>query len=123
VVHGFASFIGGCFDIPHGVICGTLLSEVTRQNIESLITRNPDSLAVIKYFQAALLLDPSCPFKDPVEGCRHLVTVLDDLTDHLQIPVLGDYGVTRQDIDSIAGTTGQKNNPVQLSTQALTRIL
>ena len=34
VVHGFASSVASMFDIPHGVICGTLLGESTRINIK-----------------------------------------------------------------------------------------
>jgi len=36
IVHGLASPIGGVFDIPHGVVCGTLLAEATKMNIKKL---------------------------------------------------------------------------------------
>jgi len=36
IVHGFASSIGGMFNIPHGVVCGTLLAESTKRNIKRL---------------------------------------------------------------------------------------
>ncbi|MFX1589493.1 MAG: iron-containing alcohol dehydrogenase, partial [Promethearchaeota archaeon] len=36
IVHGLASAIGAYIDIPHGVICGTLLAEATKMNIEKL---------------------------------------------------------------------------------------
>ncbi len=40
-VHGFASAIGGYFNVPHGIVCGTLLGEVNRKNIEKIIADNP----------------------------------------------------------------------------------
>ncbi|MBD3199739.1 MAG: iron-containing alcohol dehydrogenase, partial [Candidatus Lokiarchaeota archaeon] len=39
IVHGLASPIGGLFEIPHGVVCGTLLAEATKINIEKLKTK------------------------------------------------------------------------------------
>ena len=36
VVHGFASSVGGLFDIPHGVVCGTLLAASMRVTVERL---------------------------------------------------------------------------------------
>lgn len=138
VVHGFASVIGGLFEIPHGVICGTLLCETTRQNIESLISTHPSSPALEKYAKAALFLSPSpdaytigfdcqgsCDH-DPesfVAGSRNLVTILEKWTDKLKMPRLGEYGLEPCDIDSIIRVTGQKNNPVQLSKEKLSRIL
>ncbi len=123
VVHGFASVIGGQFKIPHGVICGTLLSEVSRQNIESLISENPNSLALKKYARAARFLSPAHLSEDPVEGSRYLITLLGDWTDQLNIPGLSEYGVTLEDINFIVNATSQKNNPVQLPQKNLVQIL
>ncbi|MCH2207378.1 MAG: iron-containing alcohol dehydrogenase [Lentisphaerales bacterium] len=45
IVHGFASPIGGFFDIPHGVVCGTLLPAATETNIKKLQeSSEPESL-------------------------------------------------------------------------------
>ena len=40
VVHGYASTIGGYFDIPHGVVCGSLLPTATEVNIRELLKEN-----------------------------------------------------------------------------------
>ncbi|MCP4022761.1 MAG: iron-containing alcohol dehydrogenase, partial [Desulfobacteraceae bacterium] len=88
VVHGFASVIGGILNIPHGVICGTLLAQVVRQTVETLISTDPDSPALHKYARVAILLAPSLVFEDPVKGSRHLITILEDWTDQLNMPRL-----------------------------------
>ena len=36
VVHGFASSIGGMYDIPHGLICGTLMASANEINVREL---------------------------------------------------------------------------------------
>jgi len=123
VVHGFAGVIGGLFKIPHGVICGTLLGEVTRQNIELLISTNPKGSALDKYARAGNLLSPSHGGGDPVEGSRNLVRLLVQWTDQLNMPGLGSFGITPSNIDSIVRATGQKNNPVQLPEETLCQIL
>ncbi len=123
VVHGFASVIGSVFNIPHGVICGTLLSEVTRHNIESLISLDPNGPAIKKYARASRLLSPSPVSKNHEESSRHLIKILAQWTDQLKMPGLGSYGVTLEDIDTIIGSTGQKNNPIRLSAKQLSKIL
>lgn len=123
VVHGFASAIGGLFDIPHGVVCGTLLAETTEKNIGALIQHAPQSPALFKYAEAGSLLgNPGAP-DNPVENCRRLIDLLKQWTNHLNMPRLGTYGVTIEDIDQIVTQTGQKNNPVQHPHQVLARIL
>ncbi len=123
VVHGFASAIGGLFDIPHGVVCGTLLAETTEKNIDALIRHAPQSPALLKYARAGRLLgNPEAP-GNPIENCRSLITLLKRWTNRLNMPRLGAYGVTIENIDQIVAGTGQKNNPVQHPHQVLARIL
>jgi len=123
VVHGFASVIGGLFNIPHGVVCGTLLAPVCRANIESLYKTDPEGIALKKYNEAANLLDPSEHNSGQKEGAYHLLSLLDDWTTQLKISTLSSYGVTQKDIDPIVEATGQKNNPIKLSKKQLSDIL
>jgi alcohol dehydrogenase class IV len=119
-VHGFASSVGGCFEIPHGVICGTLLGAVNRMNIEKLIeSKNP---AIEKYTQVGklFLADKEKPdsfyplsFADNVE----------QLIEKLKIPRLGAYGVTEKDIEKIVEKTNNKYNPIALTKHDLAKIL
>jgi alcohol dehydrogenase class IV len=123
VVHGFASVIGGMFNIPHGVICGTLLAEATRHNIECLISMEPDGAVLKKYAKAFQGLHPAAATENHLEKSRQLIKLLTQWTDDLKIPKLGSYGLTRKDIQNIVSDTQQKNNPVQLSAKKLSEIL
>jgi len=122
VVHGFASIMGGYFPIPHGVVCGTLLAQTTRENIEALIRMDPDGNGLLKYARLGKILGKT-KTNDPIENARALSQVLTTWTDVLKIPLLGRFGITRDDIDKIVSATGQKNNPVRLTKQVLKNIL
>jgi alcohol dehydrogenase class IV len=138
IVHGFASVIGGKFDIPHGVICGTLVAQATKVTIESLIEEKPESPALQKYAKAFCLLAPSESSdqlddwddrndrndrNDPLENCQRLITMLTEWTDQVSMSGLGTYGVKLKDINTIVKATGQKNNSIQLPPNKLARIL
>ncbi|MCK5350687.1 MAG: iron-containing alcohol dehydrogenase, partial [Desulfobacula sp.] len=75
VVHGFAAVIGGFFPIPHGVICGTLLAQVTQKNIEALIRLYPEGSSLLKYANAGKLLGKTKK-NDPIENARALSDLL-----------------------------------------------
>lgn len=122
-VHGFASVIGGYFDIPHGVICGRLLAPVTRKSIEIIVRETPEAPSLEKYARVFSLLAPHNSFKTSLEGARLLPELLENWSKVLGIPRLGDYGVKKEDIKKIVAVTGVKNNPCQLNQQALSDIL
>ena len=125
LIHGFASIIGGKFNIPHGVICGTLLAPVCRSNIETMINNDSKNIALKKYGEIANFLDPSNQFRGHKEGekAHHLVSILEAWTTWLKIPNLGIFGVTFKDVDRIINEVGLKNNPIQLSDRQLIDIL
>ena len=49
VVHGFASSIGGMFNVPHGVICGTLMAEANAVTLRVLRKNSGNPEASSKY--------------------------------------------------------------------------
>ncbi len=122
-VHGFASVIGGGFDIPHGVVCGILTGPVTRINIERLIETDAEHHALKKYGKAAALLDPEYQFKNPVESAMHLADLLEKWAERINMPSLKTYGIQKKDIKHICEKTGIKNNPCRLSSTILEKIL
>ncbi|RLB93904.1 MAG: alcohol dehydrogenase [Deltaproteobacteria bacterium] len=122
VIHGFASVIGGSFSIPHGIVCGTLLAQTTQKNIETLIRLDPESNLLLKYANAGKILGKTKK-NNPIENARALSNLLMEWTQVLKIPLLGQFGITRDDIDKIVSVTGQKNNPVTLTKKDLKDIL
>lgn len=122
IVHGFASSIGGAFDIPHGVLCARLLSEATRENILQLQLSGSGSKALRKYAAAGRLLTGRAD-AGTEEGCRLLVQELEVWQCRLEIPRLGAYGIAPGDVDRLAGATRSKSNPVELGPESLKKIL
>jgi alcohol dehydrogenase class IV len=123
VVHGFASVIGGLYPAPHGVICGTLLGEATRANIEWLLKeRGTEDESLRRYARAGTVLTGR-ETEDIQGGCELLVDTIDEWTRILSLPLLGEYGLSTQDIDGIVEETGLKNNPAVLGREELRAIL
>ena len=125
VVHGFASSIGGEFEIPHGVICGTLLAETTRLNIEKLKVFGEDGMPGLKKFAKVgeILADKPQSPNEIIKNADNLIQILEDWTNKLKISRLSNFGMDEQDIDHIADITSQKNNPVALKKNDLIKIL
>jgi alcohol dehydrogenase class IV len=122
VVHGFASSIGGMFNIPHGVVCGTLMAGSNELNIKKLRKGygNPEGLK--KYaFLGELFLDEKGKSDDYyIDG---FVDYLRLLTDELNLPGLKRFGIREDDLEKICAITECKNNPVKLETSDLMEIL
>jgi alcohol dehydrogenase class IV len=126
IIHGLASPIGGYFNIPHGVVCGTLLAEATRENIDVLQKKGLEGdIGLIKYAKiGALLMGKDCVEEIKIlEYCRELVEILEKWTRVLQIDTLGKYGIEERHISKIAEIVGLKNNPVNLSKATIQNII
>jgi alcohol dehydrogenase class IV len=122
VTHGFASSIGGMYNIPHGVICGTLMAKSNEINVREL-RKNPDgSLALKKYaFLGALFLDKKDKKDDYyIDG---FIQYLHKLSKDLQLPGLEEFGLEEKDIKLICLNTENKNNPVKLAIDDLIEIV
>ncbi len=123
-VHGLAAPLGAYFPIPHGVACGTLLAVATRFNIAALQERAPGSPALHKYADAGRLLVGQ-PLPDAV-SLQTLPEILDDWTERLGIPRLGNYGVTADDVPRIVADcrgSSMKTNPIVLTDDEIGRVL
>jgi alcohol dehydrogenase class IV len=122
IVHGFASSVGGMFDIPHGVLCATLLAEATRENISNLQRIDQHHPALMKYAMACEVLS-GMTAADVRSGCENLLLKLREWQDLLGFPRLGSYGVRAEHLDAIVAITRSKSNPVQLDEGSMKRIL
>ena len=123
LVHGFASAIGGLFDIPHGVICGTLLGPVTRANILALARAGDDGSDAQGKYAAVGAIMTGNEAAGVEERCAALTESIDQWTVALGIPLLGAYGVRESDVERILEGTGLKNNPVTVDPDVMREIL
>jgi alcohol dehydrogenase class IV len=121
VVHGFASSLGARYDIPHGLICGTLMPAANEVNIRLLRKgNNPEALA--KYIALGRL------FLKKKEGSNDyfidgFIDYLYRLSEEIKLPGLKTAGADKSDFELIIKNTECKNNPVKLSNEELLEIL
>lgn len=125
VVHGFASSIGGIFKIPHGVVCGTLLAETTKVNIEKLRELGKSGMDGLKKHAqiGAILADKPYADDEIFENTNFLIEILENWTNTLKLNRLSYYGIDENDINTVVEKTSQKNNPVKLKREDLIHIL
>jgi alcohol dehydrogenase class IV len=121
-VHGFASSIGGYFNIPHGMVCGSLMAVCNEFTIRSLRKNNPESLALSKYAELGKIFSDEKD-KSMDYYVDSFLGTLYALTDLFSIKRLGDYGIQESDFEKIISLTENKNNPVALSNIELAEIL
>jgi alcohol dehydrogenase class IV len=122
VVHGFASSIGGMFNVPHGVVCGALLAPAMRRTMEKLARAEGALPHLVKFAHAGEIL---CGKRgnSAEETCDMLVEKIEEYTRILKIPRLGSFGITEESIGAIVDKTDNKNNPVKLDKDDLREIL
>lgn len=124
-VHGLAQPLGSLFPLPHGVACGTTVAAATRVNLDALRNRLPQSPALVKYARAGRLLSGDETLAD-TEAQDVLVTMLQEWTERLAIPRLGEFGITEADIPAIVANSrcnSMKTNPVELGDEEIASIV
>ena len=121
-VHGFASSIGGMYNIPHGLICGTLMASGNEINVRELRKKEDNQTALKKYAMLGQLFTEKSGKSDKYYT-DSFIQFLHSLTGELHLPVLSEYGIEEKDLDSICRNTEIKNNPVKLSPEDLKDIL
>jgi alcohol dehydrogenase len=123
-VHGLASPLGAFFPIPHGVVCGTLVAEATKINIQAMEIRDPKNQALGKYAQIGRLLVRQN--LSDAEARIALVEELEDWTQHLRLPRLSSYQINPADIPNIVANcrgSSMNTNPIKLTDSEITDIL
>ena len=121
-VHGLAGTMGAMFDIPHGVVCGTLMAVANEINVRELRKTSTDHPALRKYATLGRIFS-DIEGRDDDFYIDNFVNYLDSLTDHLKLPRLSRYGIGSKDISPICLKTDTKNNPVKLSAELLGEII
>jgi alcohol dehydrogenase class IV len=122
LVHGFASSIGGFFDIPHGVICSRLMFSCNLLIVRKLRQESSSSDALAKYAQVGRLFHSSQD-KSSNFYIDFLVDTIAQWSEEMKIPALSDFGVRALDIPRIVQASGNKNNPISLSKEEMAEAL
>jgi alcohol dehydrogenase class IV len=122
VVHGFASSLGGRYNIPHGVICGTLMAVSNELNVKKLRMSNINSSALRKYATLGELFLAKKGKSDDYY-IDSFINYLHNLTNESELPGLKKSGVRENDLEEICKSTECKNNPVKLDHEDLMEIL
>jgi alcohol dehydrogenase class IV len=124
IVHGFASEIGGLYNVSHGAICASLLLAATKVNIETLKSDTDRNLYYLKkYATIGQLINKDKTMSSYIDSCNYLIDKLTELSEILKIPKLSTFGISEAAIPEIIKRVGQKNNPVKLTNLALENIL
>ena len=123
IVHGLAGPIGGWFQMPHGVICGTLMGAAQQQNWSALKQRDPQHPAVERMARVGRLMPGGSHLRDNSAAVDHLTQCLLDWVEELKIARLGDYGITHGDLDRIVDAANNRNNPVALTPSEIKTLL
>lgn len=121
VVHGIASPLGGLFNVPHGVVCGTLVGEATKMTV-ALLRQREDIDPLMKFARAGALLTGHSE-GDVTEACNALMELIEYWTETLAIPRLGAFGIGEDDIDPIAAVSDSKNSPVSFTLEQIKELL
>lgn len=124
-VHGLASPLGAFYPIGHGVVCGTLVAAASEINIESMLTREPDNIALAKYARLGEVL---CQRRHPSQPAAReaLLELLQDWTERMQLPRLAAFGVEESGLDKVVANargSSMKTNPIVLTDDEIKSVL
>jgi alcohol dehydrogenase len=116
-VHGLASPLGAFFPIPHGVVCGTLLFDASRLNIEAMQHREPTNPGLARYAEAGRIMLGDAGLNDDAAR-KGLLELLASWSKRLSMPRLGEYGIGESDVERIVANSrgnSMKTNPIELT--------
>ncbi len=121
-VHGFAGPFGGMFDAAHGAICAALLPHVMAINLQAIRTQNSSVDLTARFDEIGRLLTGN-----PAAVGEDGVTWLMNLCQTMEVPSLGNYGLTHADfpalIEKAIVSSSMVGNPVLLTEEAMAEIL
>ncbi len=122
IVHGFASPIGARFNIPHGVICGTLMGAANEVNIKRLRVTPGCDEALTRYARMGMLFTGKKADATKDDYADAFVAYINKLVETFKIPQLSRYGIANDHIYDILKKADCKNNPVRLSPEDIKEI-
>ena len=122
VVHGFASAVGGMFDMPHGIICGRLMGPANSVTLEKLDESVESELLIQKYATVGRFFSDESGRSDQYYADK-LMGEISFLTEEMKLPRLGAYGVSESHFDAILSKPLLKYHPYPLDLEMLHEIL
>lgn len=133
-VHGMAGTIGALHEIPHGIVCGTLMAAANKSNVRELRRLSQEGSASGKYpgpgiftflgkyaILGRIFADTSG--KNDNWYIDFFIDYLHAVSYRLGMPGLGGFGIGKDDIPEIVSQSDVKNNPVKLSDDDLAEII
>lgn len=122
LVHGFASSIGGYFEIPHGTICSSLMAAVNKITVRKLRLQKNNEGALMKYASIGKMFSPT-DLKSSDYYVDFLLSIIETWSKEMDIPGLAQGGVKPEDLERIIKATDNKNNPVSLDKDEMMEVL
>jgi alcohol dehydrogenase class IV len=113
LVHGYASAIGGFFDIPHGVVCSSLMSAANQLTVKKLRATNLNPQALTKYATVGRIFSDNTN-KPNDYYVDFLLDTIQHYTSELKIPTLSKLGIGPDSFEKIVKASDNKYNPVAL---------
>ena len=122
LVHGLAAIIGGYTNIPHGVVCSTLMPAANRITLRRLRQKATWHPALVKYSETGKIFAGPTGKSDDFYADFIIDTIYKWNSD-MKIPKLSDYNIKIEDIRKFAALGENKNNPVPLSQEEILEVL
>jgi alcohol dehydrogenase class IV len=122
LVHGFASSVGGYFNVSHGVICSTLMASANTITVQKLRTEKNNTAALAKYTATGKLFAGTDNRSDDYY-IDFLLAHIGHLTRELKIPGLKQSGIASTDFKKIIQASDNKNNPAILNHEEMEEVL
>jgi alcohol dehydrogenase class IV len=121
VVHGIAAVLGGRFNIPHGVACGTLIGSAAAANINKL--KKEDNIGALEKYAGIGRLISGRTCDGVEESCDALINKTAAWVEELELPRLSAYGISREDIEAVAEKSSNKSSPARLDKEDISEML
>ncbi len=122
LVHGFAAVLGYMKEIPHGIICASMLAETTKAVIDAMLENEIVYAETIKKYAGIGALFTEKNNLSAAEGCERLVNTLSRWKKEFGIPRLGNFGFTENEAEKITSEVSLKNTPVKLDKEEIETI-
>jgi alcohol dehydrogenase class IV len=122
LVHGFASSVGGLYDIAHGIICSSLMAASNGVTVRKLRATGSNPHALKKYAAVGRMF-VAATGHDDAYYTDALLELLWQWKSAMKIPDLLNAGVPSSAFRKIADATDNKNNPVPLDKAEMMEVL